>query len=125
MNAPKKIRLHQADKKLQLCFANREYLLSAEYLRVHSPSAEVRGHGADDGTLISGKLHVGISNITAAGRYALQIVFDDGHDSGIYTWNYLRELAEQKTTKWQAYLQQLQDAGLYRNPDEKAIRFIG
>jgi phosphoribosylformimino-5-aminoimidazole carboxamide ribotide isomerase len=122
---PKKIRLNRAEKTLQLLFDEHEYTLPAEYLRVHSPSAEVRGHGAGEGVLVSGKIRVGIESVEAAGRYALKIIFDDGHDSGIYTWHYLRELCENQQTYWRAYLDRLQKAGLGRDPDESAIKVIG
>ncbi|WP_295802878.1 DUF971 domain-containing protein [uncultured Microbulbifer sp.] len=125
MNPPKKVRLEKAAKQLTLEYADGEFSLPAEYLRVYSPSAEVRGHGVGEGKLVSGKMHVGIERVAAAGRYALQIFFDDGHDSGIYTWDYLRELCEQQAEKWQAYLQRLQSEGKGRDPDESAVKFIG
>ncbi|MFV8780798.1 gamma-butyrobetaine hydroxylase-like domain-containing protein [Microbulbifer sp. SA54] len=125
MTAPKKIRLNKSDKQLILQYSDGEFSLPAEYLRVYSPSAEVRGHGAGEGNLVSGKINVGIDKVAAAGRYALQIFFDDGHDSGIYTWAYLRELCEQKAQKWQAYLERLQKEGMGRDPDESPVKFIG
>ncbi|MFC6633728.1 gamma-butyrobetaine hydroxylase-like domain-containing protein [Microbulbifer taiwanensis] len=125
MKAPKKIRLNRAEKTLQVAFADAEYQLPAEYLRVFSPSAEVRGHGASEPVLVSGKLHVGIDKVEAAGRYALKITFDDGHDSGIYTWSYLRELGENRADNWEAYLQRLRSAGKGRDPDESAVKIIG
>ncbi|MBY6190985.1 DUF971 domain-containing protein [Microbulbifer agarilyticus] len=125
MSAPKKIRLNKAEKNLCLQYADKEFVLPAEYLRVYSPSAEVRGHGASDGTLVDGKIRVGIDKVAAAGRYALQIFFDDGHDSGIYTWAYLRELCDTQEEKWQSYLKQLQAQGKGRDPDESAVKLIG
>ncbi|MGL6160896.1 gamma-butyrobetaine hydroxylase-like domain-containing protein [Microbulbifer sp.] len=125
MKPPKKIRLNRTEKNLQLLFDDAEYTLPAEYLRVHSPSAEVRGHGAGEPLLVSGKMHVGIESVETAGRYALKIVFDDGHDSGIYTWEYLRELGENYAANWDAYLQRLQQAGKGRDPDESPVKFIG
>ncbi|WP_288131867.1 DUF971 domain-containing protein [Microbulbifer sp.] len=125
MPPPSKIRLQKAEKQLILQYPDSEFTLPAEYLRVYSPSAEVRGHGAGEGTLVSGKMHVGIEKVAAAGRYALQIFFDDGHDSGIYTWDYLRELCEQKDAKWQYYLARLEAEGKGRDPDESAVKFIG
>ncbi|WP_237067837.1 gamma-butyrobetaine hydroxylase-like domain-containing protein [Microbulbifer guangxiensis] len=122
---PKKIRLNRADKSLQLVYADGDYTLPAELLRVCSPSAEVRGHGAGEGELVYGKLNVGIDRVEAAGRYALKIVFDDGHDTGIYTWAYLRELAEQQQRYWADYLRRLEQAGKGRDPDESAVKFIG
>lgn len=125
MNAPIKIRLNKTDKQLVLEYPDAAFSLPAEYLRVYSPSAEVRGHGVGEGVLVSGKLNVGIERVATAGRYALQIFFDDGHDSGIYTWAYLRELCEQQTEKWQAYLARLEAEGKGRDPDESAVKFIG
>jgi len=125
MSPPQKIRLSKPEKKLILHYPDGEFDLSAEYLRVYSPSAEVRGHGAGEGTLVSGKMHVGIERVAAAGRYALQIFFDDGHDSGIYTWSYLRELCERKDEHWQDYLKRLQAEGKGRDPDESTVKFIG
>ncbi|WGL15516.1 DUF971 domain-containing protein [Microbulbifer bruguierae] len=125
MSAPQKIRLDKAGKKLVLQYRDQAFQLPAEYLRVYSPSAEVRGHGIGEGTLVSGKMHVGIEKVAAAGRYALQIFFDDGHDSGIYTWAYLRELCDTHNEKWQIYLERLQREGKGRDPDESAVKFIG
>lgn len=122
---PKKISLNRAEKSLRVVFADAEFELPAEYLRVYSPSAEVRGHGAGPGTLVSGKMHVGIDSVEAAGRYALKIDFDDGHDSGIYTWDYLRELGENFSANWDDYLQRLSAAGKGRDPDESAVKIIG
>ncbi|WP_444892356.1 gamma-butyrobetaine hydroxylase-like domain-containing protein [Microbulbifer sp. TRSA001] len=120
-----KIRLNRAEKSLHLVFGDAEFTLPAEYLRVYSPSAEVRGHGASEPVLVSGKMHVGIDTVEAAGRYALKIDFDDGHDTGIFTWEYLHELAENYSSNWEAYLQRLRDAGQGRDPDESVVKFIG
>ncbi|MCO1332892.1 DUF971 domain-containing protein [Microbulbifer sp. OS29] len=122
---PKKIRLNRAEKNLQLVFSDAEFTLPAEYLRVYSPSAEVRGHGASERVLVSGKMQVSIDALEAAGRYALKINFDDGHDTGIFTWEYLRELAENYATNWEAYLQRLRAAGQGRDPDESVVKLIG
>ena len=122
---PKKISLNRAEKSLRVVFADAEFELPAEYLRVYSPSAEVRGHGTGPGTLVSGKMYVGIDSVEAAGRYALKIDFDDGHDSGIYTWDYLRELGENFSANWDDYLQRLSAAGKGRDPDESAVKIIG
>ena len=91
------------------------YDLPTEYMRVYSPSAEVRGHGADERKIIAGRRHVGIMKIEPVGNYAVRIVFDDGHDTGIFSWSYLRELGEAKGTKWAAYLKELADKGLERD----------
>jgi DUF971 family protein len=88
--------------------------LSAEFLRVHSPSAEVTGHSAGEGVLVTGKEFVAIEKIEPVGRYAVRIVFDDGHDSGLYSWRVLHELSEQKDAKWQRYLERLEAEGYKR-----------
>ena len=90
--------------------------LSAEYLRVFSPSAEVRGHSADQRVLQTGKKQVGIDNIEAIGNYAVRITFDDGHDTGIYSWEYLRELVDNEPEYWQDYLKELKAANASRLP---------
>lgn len=122
---PQKIRLNRAEKNLQLVFADGEFTLPAEYLRVYSPSAEVRGHGNSAPVLVDGKMNVGIDKIEAAGRYALKIDFDDGHDTGIYTWEYLRELVENYSVNWESYLQRLRAGGKGRDPDESVVKLIG
>jgi len=94
--------------------------LSAELLRVESPSAEVQGHHPSEKRIISGRKHVGIINIEPVGQYAIQITFDDLHDSGIYSWHYLRELHENQDKLWQDYEQALKDRGLSREPRKPA-----
>ena len=84
--APLEIKLHKRSKTLELVYADGQFELTAEFLRVHSPSAEVRGHGIGQEVLQTGKKFVGISGLEASGNYALKIIFDDGHDSGLYTW---------------------------------------
>ncbi|MFQ5609287.1 MAG: gamma-butyrobetaine hydroxylase-like domain-containing protein, partial [Woeseiaceae bacterium] len=92
-----------------------------EYLRVYSPSAEVKGHGPGQETLQIGKEDVQITDIEPVGHYAVRLVFDDGHNTGLYTWVYLRELAENMESNWQAYLDRLQAAGYARkNPEKRA-----
>ncbi|TCS43207.1 gamma-butyrobetaine hydroxylase-like domain-containing protein [Reinekea marinisedimentorum] len=87
---------------------------SSEFLRVYSPSAEVRGHGQGQETLQVGKKDVSIKDLKPAGRYALKIVFDDGHDSGIYDWKYLYRIGEKQDFYWQDYLRRLEEAGAKR-----------
>ena len=99
------------------------YTLSAEFLRVFSPSAEVRGHGPGQETLQTGKSSVGISAIHPVGHYAVQITFDDGHDSGLYSWQYLRGLAEEQDRYWQQYLRQLAAEGKSRDPEVQVLHF--
>ncbi|MDB3966353.1 DUF971 domain-containing protein [Porticoccaceae bacterium] len=96
--------------------------LPAEYLRVYSPSAEVRGHGKGQEVLQVGKRQVKIASIQQSGNYAIQISFDDGHDSGIYTWDYLFELGSNQTPNWADYLQRLHDANQSRDPDTQVVK---
>lgn len=105
--APNHIKLHKKSRTLELIYADTQYELSAEYLRVYSPSAEVRGHGIGNHILQSGKKFVAIEKIEPAGHYALKITFDDGHDSGLYSWDYLYQLATQQQERWQNYLDEL------------------
>lgn len=121
---PSTIKLHRLSKQLELVFGTQTYRLSAEFLRVHSPSAEVRGHGKDEAVLQYGKINVGINRIAAAGNYALQIFFDDGHQSGIYTWSYLHELCVNEDQLWQTYLDALHRAGKSREPDVQVIQIL-
>ena len=122
---PETIELHKASKKLELIYSNNQrFQLEAEYLRVHSPSAEVRGHHPDQATLQVGKKNVGILSVAAVGNYALQINFDDQHNSGIYSWEYLHELCEKKDAYWQRYLDQLTASGGIRDPDIDVINFF-
>ena len=119
-------RLHYARsrRKLELTFDdNAAFELSAEYLRVFSPSAEVRGHGAGQEVLQTGKSSVEIVAIAPVGHYAAQITFDDGHDSGLYSLAYLRDLAEQQDQYWHQYLQQLAAAGKSRDADSQVLHF--
>lgn len=124
--APTDIKFRKQSQQLELTYANGEqFALNSEFLRVHSPSAEVRGHGAGQETLQTGKMHVQITELIPVGNYALQLVFSDGHDSGIYSWVYLRELCETKDAKWKAYLQKLHDAKASRDPDQQVVKFFG
>ncbi|WP_438985554.1 gamma-butyrobetaine hydroxylase-like domain-containing protein [Aequoribacter sp.] len=96
--------------------------LSFEFLRVHSPSAEVKGHGPGQEVLQIGKKNVQIRGLSPIGHYALQIEFDDGHDSGLYSFSYLYQLATQQETLWSRYLRALEEAGASRDPDVQVIR---
>jgi len=114
--APVEIRLHTLSRKLEVSFDDgARFELPAEYLRVHSPSAEVQGHGAGGGVLVTGKQQVGIRAIEPIGHYAVRLVFDDGHDTGLYTWKYLHELGAQQEERWRRYQQRIQDANTERN----------
>ena len=122
---PTEIKLHRKSAKLELTYSEREsVVLSAEFLRVHSPSAEVRGHGRGQGVLQTGKRYVTINRIEAVGNYAIKLNFDDGHDSGIYSWDYLVELGENKGSLWQGYLAKLREAGQTREPLPADTRVI-
>lgn len=123
MLKPSKIHLHKRSKLLELCFDNDTYQLTAEYLRVHSPSAEVRGHGPDQAILVDGKMDVGINSIKSTGNYGLTIIFDDGHGSGIYSWAYLQDLIHRQDELWSRYLSQLSEAKKSRDPHTTVIQF--
>lgn len=111
MNPPTQIILHQQSKMLEVHFGEgSHYHFPFEFLRVFSPSAEVRGHGSGQGTLQTGKKNVNLINLEPAGNYALKLTFDDGHDSGLYSWEYLHQLGRQQSQKWQAYLLELESA---------------
>ncbi len=122
MPIPSAIKLHKASRTLELCYGEQRYSLSAEYLRVHSPSAEVRGHGKP--VLQSGKLHVALDKVEPAGNYALKLTFDDGHDSGLYSWDYLYQLATQQDSLWTHYLAALAAAGKSRDPNEAVVKLL-
>lgn len=114
---PTEIRLKKEEKRLEVDFDNgRSFSYPAEYLRVESPSAEVQGHSPSQKQLVSGRRHVGIMNVEPVGHYAVRIVFDDLHDTGIFSWRYLYELGEEQESRWQKYLADLQAAGKTREP---------
>ena len=118
MARPVEIKLHQKSRVLELTFDdNFTCNLSCEYLRVMSPSAEVQGHGPGQEVLQTHKEDVGISEITAAGNYAVKIHFDDGHNTGLYTWDYLHALGTNFDKNWQDYLEKLEAAGVSRRSD--------
>jgi DUF971 family protein len=113
---PTEIKLHQQSKTLELIYVDKNhYQLPYEYLRVYSPSAEVRGHGQGEMQLVPGKQLVGVLRIEPVGHYAIKIFFDDGHSSGLYSWEVLDELARHYAEYWQSYLQRLEGAGLSRS----------
>ena len=109
---PTEIRARSNSRLLVVSFADgRSFELPFEYLRTHSPSAEVKGHGPGQETLVLGKQSVGVKAIEQVGQYAVRIVFDDGHDSGLFSWRYLRELGEQQASNWEKYLARVAQAG--------------
>ncbi|MCM2129696.1 gamma-butyrobetaine hydroxylase-like domain-containing protein [Larsenimonas rhizosphaerae] len=125
MSTPELTHVHyrRDARELVLTFGNQPpFTLSAEYLRVHSPSAEVRGHGKGQEVLQTGKQDVGLLNITQTGHYALKLHFDDGHDSGLYTYDYLHELATHQADYWQQYLTRLEQAGESRQAPSIMIK---
>jgi len=115
---PTEIKLHQKSHEMELSFTDGvNARLSFEFLRVYSPSAEVRGHGPGQETLQTGKRNVDILAVEAVGNYAIQPVFSDGHDSGIYSWDLLYRYATQQETLWQDYLDRLAAANASRDVD--------
>ena len=120
MNLPEEIRLNPSRNVLTLRYADAEWALPAEYLRVYSPSAEVRGHGVGQEVLQTGKRFVTITDLEMTGNYAVKIAFSDGHDSGLYDWDYLYELGANHDAYWQQYLEQLAAAGENREFDNSA-----
>jgi len=123
---PVAIELHRQSKTLDLRYADgSQYTLPCEYLRVYSPSAEVRGHGAGQETLQVGKINVTITDIKSVGNYALQFTFSDGHDTGIYAWPYLHDLCIHQNAWWDDYLRRLHDAGASRDPEVQVVRLDG
>ena len=112
---PTELRLDPAKEKLSIAFDSGEsFTLAAEYLRVESPSAEVQGHSAAQKQTIGGKRHVKIEGLEPVGNYAVRIRFDDGHDTGLFSWDYLRELGLQHDEKWAAYTRALRVQKLER-----------
>ena len=121
---PDDIKLHRKSAILELKYDDGGiYSLPAEFLRVNSPSAEVRGHGQGQEVLQTGKKHVKIDNIDAIGNYAIRLHFDDDHNTGIYSWEYLRELCLNQAALWDSYLMKLEKAGARREnlPDDVQI----
>jgi DUF971 family protein len=114
---PTEIRLQKKSRQLLVTFdGGIRFELPFEYLRVNSPSAEVQGHGPGQEVLQTGKENVSVTAIEPIGHYAVRLVFDDGHDTGLYTWKYLYELGTDREHKWQVYLDRLQEAGYARQP---------
>lgn len=109
---PTEINLHKKSRILEITFDDGAHFeLPCEYLRVYSPSAEVQGHGPGQGVLQVGKEHVNIEAIEPVGNYAVTLVFDDGHDTGIYSWETLYKLGQHQEEYWQDYLRRLEEAG--------------
>ena len=115
---PSEIKLHQKSRRLELNYdSGEQYLLDFEFLRVYTPSAEARGHGPGQETLQTGKRNVTLERIEPVGNYALRLVFSDGHDSGLYSWDLLHNLGQHHDALWEAYLKQIEVQGLSRDID--------
>jgi DUF971 family protein len=115
---PVDIRLDRTRRLLKVTFDDGSlFELPSEYLRVYSQSAEVKGHGSNEGILQTGKENVKIIDVQSVGLYAVKLIFDDGHNTGLYTWPFLYELGRDKETKWQAYLARLSATG-YTHPSQ-------
>ncbi len=114
------LHFHQKTRQLDISFEDGQHFeLSCEYLRVYSPSAEVRGHGLGEGKLQTGKRYVSILAIEPVGHYAVKLIFDDGHSSGIYSWDWLYDLGINQKGNWENYLNRLMQAGASRDPTEE------
>ena len=113
--SPTEIKLHQKSRVLEIAFADgKRFTLPFEFLRVYSPSAEVRGHGPGQEVLQVGKKDVEITQVEPVGSYAVQLVFSDGHDSGLYSWDYFYNLGANQDAMWTHYLERMQAAGASR-----------
>ena len=114
---PTQIKLKKAEKQRDIAFDDGSaFSYPAELLRVESPSAEVQGHGASQKKIIAGRRHVGVMEIEPVGNYAIRLIFDDLHDTGIFSWQYLYELGQAQNERWQGYLTALERSGLSRDP---------
>ncbi|MSP04309.1 MAG: DUF971 domain-containing protein [Acetobacteraceae bacterium] len=115
MPIPTEIRLDRVAQHLNVAFdSGEEFILPLEYLRVESPSAEVQGHGPGEKRIVIGKRDVGVARVENVGNYAVLLVFDDGHDTGIFSWDYLYDLGREQAVRWQAYLDAVAARGLSR-----------
>ncbi len=118
---PEEVRYISADKRLEVGFDNGvRFSYPAELLRVESPSAEVQGHSASEKKIVAGRKHVGIMEIEPIGNYAIRIRFDDLHDTGLFSWQYLYQLGENQDAIWQTYLDAIEAQGLSREPERRS-----
>lgn len=124
MPVPSDIKLHRRSQILEVVFSDLTCELPAEFLRVHSPSAEVRGHGPGQEELQHGKQDVGITGIEPQGNYAIKLIFSDGHDSGIYAWDYLYDLGSNQDQYWQTYLEKLKEEGKTREAGVSVVKLM-
>ena len=119
---PTEIKLHQVSRKLEIAFNNgTRFELPYEFLRVYSPSAEVRGHGPGQEVLQVGKKNIEIKGIEPVGNYAVQLIFSDGHDTGLFSWDYLYELGENHAELWALYMSRMEAASASREPLAGAV----
>jgi DUF971 family protein len=117
---PTEIKLHQKSRVLEIAFADgRSFSLPCEFLRVYSPSAEVRGHGPGQEVLQVGKKDVSITRIEPVGSYAVQLTFSDGHDTGIFSWELLYDYGNRQEQMWRHYLKRMEEAGASREPQSE------
>ncbi len=122
---PAGVKLHSGSSVLELNYAEGgDCELEAEFLRVHSPSAEVRGHGSGQEVLQTGKRNVRLTRVEPVGNYAVKLTFDDGHDTGIYSWDYLHELCSRKEELWRQYLDRLREARASRDPVKADVQVL-
>ncbi len=122
---PTSVKLHRGDGSLSLGYSDGScFTLSGEYLRVFSPSAEVKGHGPGQEVLQHGKRDVKVVAVEPAGNYALKLVFSDKHDSGIYAWDYLRSLCVDQQANWEDYLNRLNKAGKHRDKEVQVVQLL-
>ena len=120
---PSAINLHKRSRELELAYSDgQRFKLSCELLRVLSPSAEVQGHG--NPVLQTGKKYVVITGIEAVGNYAIKLTFDDGHNSGLFSWDYLHDLCINQESHWEDYLRQLHAAGASRDPEVSVVKLM-
>lgn len=120
MKLPTNIEFHNKSKIMHISYPDGDYELTYEFLRVFSPSADVQGHTPDQAKLQVGKRDVTIVDVAPVGEYALKLTFSDGHDSGIYSWEWLEDLGKNKEALWAAYLEDLKEAGASRDPNDPA-----
>ncbi len=120
MKLPINIEFHNKSKRMNISFSDGDYEFTYEFLRVFSPSADVRGHTPDEAKLQVGKRDVTIVDVAPVGEYALKLTFSDGHDSGIYSWEWFEDLGKNKDELWESYLEDLKQHGASRDPNDPA-----
>ena len=121
---PTEVKIHKKSATLSLHYPDETFSLSAEFLRGHSPSAEVQGHGPGQSVLQVGKRLVTFKDVVPQGHYAIKIIFSDGHDSGIYSWDYLFDLGTNFNSNWSDYLERLHQAGKTREAEAQVVKLL-